>query len=1212
MRILQVTIQNLNSLRVRKTLHFDRPPLSRTGLFAITGDTGAGKTTILDALTLALYGQVPRNKDVQAVMSWDTGESMAEVVFDHAGHRYRVRWLLWRSRGQPDGRIQPPKRELARFDPQTNDWAILAEKIREVDEAVENITGLDYDRFRRSVLLAQGDFAAFLDADARDRSELLERITGTAIYSELSQAAFRRFRDEEQKLLLLTEQQKGLTLLSEEERKSLEEREVFLRKQSQDLGNQLEEIRRQLQAYERLEALAQKIAWRQKALQDVTAAESAHAADQARLEQSQRAHPLRELASQLRDKQARLSDQRQALEKVQVEREAIQQRFDELSQLYQQQQQAWAEWQETVRNGEPRWAEASRLDVALEERRRVIAQQEKAVQEARDRCQALEKQRTRLGKEILVAKKKLDEANNWLDQNRGLEKIAQHLERLQFHGQRWLEHEEKSKALRARIRENAQQKDQALQALAEVDKALAEWEAQHERLKMDFTERLSPEYPTDRSDLPRLLQEDLQRLQTLQARLEQLHRVDTDYRRLLQQFNEQAEALEQVQNAVTHFDGTVLNLLERLDEALRKRDFADRIYRQQQQLVNYSQTRAELQPGEPCPVCLSTEHPFREKPIKPYVDEAKAELDRLDQRYQQLRQEWNQEMRRQSDQQAALVQMQQQQTQTHDRVVELEEARAEQYQGLIDSGLLVAHPHRQMDQLRQKVREDIERKVRLQEAVLTFNQALDQLETDRQSAREKWQIHHLEAERATDRLSQNQDKLDALQAEQNEHQVVIQSIRQELNAPEIPIPQLIDQLNQQQQQAQKYQQQRTATQQHLAVLREKANTSQRALEEWTAERDQRVAQWSDLQVERKTLTEQRESLLPMDQDPARVREDMQQQLTRSREACEATGQEKNKVQLELERLESKRGEWQRQLSDLEKAIEAETKEGDQRAVSLGFKDLEDAIQALLPPGSENEIARRARELANQRLEHERFLSELDKEQQQLVQSLKNAEDRSRSQQRYDQLQQTYDALQQEVGSLTEQRKQDDARRQEAGQLAAEKDRQEAELRRWAALQELIGSADGKKFRTFAQSLTLERLTLLANQHLRQLNGRYCIRKSTAAELELNIVDTYQADNERSMRTLSGGERFLVSLALALGLSDLAGRHARIDSLFIDEGFGTLDDNTLDLALTTLENLQASGKTIGVISHVKALKERIGVRIQVNKFSNGFSDWELVE
>ncbi|RMF20679.1 MAG: ATP-binding cassette family protein, partial [Bacteroidetes bacterium] len=167
------------------------------------------------------------------------------------------------------------------------------------------------------------------------------------------------------------------------------------------------------------------------------------------------------------------------------------------------------------------------------------------------------------------------------------------------------------------------------------------------------------------------------------------------------------------------------------------------------------------------------------------------------------------------------------------------------------------------------------------------------------------------------------------------------------------------------------------------------------------------------------------------------------------------------------------------------------------------------------------------------------------------------------------------------------------------------------LERWERLNDLIGSADGKKFRTYAQGLTLRKLVQLANRYLETLNGRYVIHKPEEDTLELSIIDTYQADNERSMNTLSGGESFLVSLALALGLSDMAGRKTRIRSLFIDEGFGTLDEASLDLAISTLENLQAQGKLIGIISHVKELKERIATQIRVLKRGSGFSVIEVV-
>ncbi|MBE7496780.1 MAG: AAA family ATPase [Verrucomicrobiaceae bacterium] len=199
----------------------------------------------------------------------------------------------------------------------------------------------------------------------------------------------------------------------------------------------------------------------------------------------------------------------------------------------------------------------------------------------------------------------------------------------------------------------------------------------------------------------------------------------------------------------------------------------------------------------------------------------------------------------------------------------------------------------------------------------------------------------------------------------------------------------------------------------------------------------------------------------------------------------------------------------------------------------------------------------------------------------------------------------------ELGSLEQQLKNDDdaKKRREAG--GAELQAAEAEALRWGRLKELIGSADGAKFSRFAQSLTLRQLIGLANEHLKVLAERYRLMAAEGDELDLRIVDLYQANVDRPMESLSGGESFLASLALALGLSELASRHHPIDSLFIDEGFGTLDSETLEVALSALENLRSRGKTIGLISHVDLLKERLTKQVRVIRGAGGTSRVEVV-
>ena len=167
-------------------------------------------------------------------------------------------------------------------------------------------------------------------------------------------------------------------------------------------------------------------------------------------------------------------------------------------------------------------------------------------------------------------------------------------------------------------------------------------------------------------------------------------------------------------------------------------------------------------------------------------------------------------------------------------------------------------------------------------------------------------------------------------------------------------------------------------------------------------------------------------------------------------------------------------------------------------------------------------------------------------------------------------------------------------------------KQAAETRRWQNLHELIGAADGKKYRNYAQSLTFASVIAQANRQLVQLSDRYLLTADPARPLELNIIDNYQGGETRSAKNLSGGESFIVSLALALGLAQMSGENMQIDSLFLDEGFGTLDEETLDSALETLSQLRTHGKHIGIISHVAALTERIATRIQITPQNGGNS------
>ncbi len=217
MRIEKLRLRNLNSLAGEWTVDFTHPAYAADSLFAITGPTGAGKSTILDAVSLGLYGRTPRlnkiSKNENSILSVGAGDCLAEVTFATQKGRFRTCWTQRRARRSADGELQPPRHELVNADT----GAVLETRIKDVLLRVEEVTGMDYERFSRSVLLPQGRFADFLTADPDERAPLLEQITGTEIYRDISVEVHRRARAGRDRLESLQNELAAFRLMTEEE-----------------------------------------------------------------------------------------------------------------------------------------------------------------------------------------------------------------------------------------------------------------------------------------------------------------------------------------------------------------------------------------------------------------------------------------------------------------------------------------------------------------------------------------------------------------------------------------------------------------------------------------------------------------------------------------------------------------------------------------------------------------------------------------------------------------------------------------------------------------------------------------------------------------------------------------------------------------------------------------------------------------------------------
>ena len=308
------------------------------------------------------------------------------------------------------------------------------------------------------------------------------------------------------------------------------------------------------------------------------------------------------------------------------------------------------------------------------------------------------------------------------------------------------------------------------------------------------------------------------------------------------------------------------------------------------------------------------------------------------------------------------------------------------------------------------------------------------------------------------------------------------------------------------------------------------------------------------------------------------------------------------------------GQWQtltqQEAQEAQRLVQAEAEFTAGLAASE-FSDRQAFLAALIDDDTRKRLEAQKQQLENQLQQQQALAAQADAElathRQQRPETLPEAADLAQVQPRLEDIARQLRDNSAAGGEIHQQLKQDAESRLRQQGLIAQTDAAALALEDWSLLNALIGSKEGDKFRKFAQGLTLDNLVWLANQQLSRLHGRYLLQRKASEALELEVVDTWQADAVRDTRTLSGGESFLVSLSLALALSDLVSHRTRIDSLFLDEGFGTLDSETLDTALDALDALNASGKNIGVISHVEAMKERIPVQIKVRKINGlGYS------
>lgn len=1071
MKILNVHFKNLNSLAGDWYIDFTHPAYTDSGIFAIIGPTGAGKTTILDAICLALYGETPRlnslTQSTNDIMTRGTSECSAEVEFKTNRGKYRVTWQQRRARKKADGQLQAPKHELVNADT----GAVLASKLSEVTRQVDEITGMDFDRFTRSMLLAQGKFAAFLQSSPNERAPILEQITGTSVYSNISIAVFERCKQANETLQQLQAETAGIELLSSDQL-------AMVRSEFADSGAKI------AAAKNHIEQFVTQIAWLQL---------------------------LRQLEQQIHQEeinQTSLAKEIVALEpnRLRLERDAMATQLDV----------AYTELSGCRRDWRTASTEASRIQ---EEMPRL----EQTQRDARDRydqlCKQSKEKKTKRDEQLplLAEVRKLDSDLNQRREN--LSQIRLDLEAATI----------KLKHALAELSDQQSKLTSALKQQASLDAYLtlhthdASLVEQFSGIEADICSWLS-----QAGDLTQKCQDQ----DSEQLRLESAEKTLANEKVAIES---KQVALENVENAWKQGQEILANNLQGrlLREYETDRDHLIEQKRLRSIIQSLEAHRAALKPGDACPLCGAIHHPYAIG-VLPAPDALNDEIRDLEKRINEAKSQGETNLQLQN---AAL-----------DMRTELQASTLQLQTAISRVGALVEQVQR--------------RSVDIESA----KEKLAKLQTGLLERLAPYGVQDLPAENGTElleKLQQRRNRWQETQSQRQSSELQITRFNSEIEREQAIVREILE-----------------GNRKRAEELHEK----ERAVEQQSALRH---SLFGDLDPDTEWNRWQAE-IDAIDQSTLTANEQLQSAMTQWTSATAS-------LNVLVDRCTASKS----LLAEMEPAFIAEL-------YRLGFTDEADFKSAKLSNEARQEMNRVridlekrqhaiAESLAEKRtlLEREIGRQLTDKPLDEIVATKQELETRK-------------ETHLQRMGELQALLKRNEENERQVAKNAEQIARQQHERDRWSQLNHLIGSADGKKYRNFVQSLTFERLVHFANVQLSSMTDRYLLVPDKEASLNLNVIDNYQAGEIRTTKNLSGGESFIVSLALALGLSRLASHKVRVDSLFLDEGFGTLDEDALDLALDTLSSLHQEGKLIGVISHIPALKERISTKIEVATQGSGRS------
>jgi exonuclease SbcC len=1026
MKILQIGGKNLASLEEEFLIDFNDEPLKSAGIFAISGNTGSGKSTILDALCLALYDKTPRTNqavenipiedipgqsvnqgDPRSVLRRGCAEGYATVTFVALNREvYRSEWRVRRARGRADGALQSTAMVLTNLTQNREEQGTKTELL----ERVRELTGLTFDQFTRSVLLAQGDFATFLKAKQSEKADLLEKLTGTEIYSRISIEIYNRAKEAEGQKRSIQEKIGSILLLTPQEELSLLNEHKSKTTELDATATSIKETENIQRWSKQRDELEKSVEVSRKTFEDLTKEQT-----------------------------------------VAGPRNLFLQRYEQLQQI----RDPYNLMTLSAREHAGKEKSLEDLTRQTEEKRIALANCEARVRESRDKLLALSKEHSLWEPVIETA----------------IQTASVTAQKELLYNQLNKEHQLLSATLMGINRE-----------IKEKGKLLKAEEAKTEYCNKWF-ERYQP-FTTAYLD-KKNLQKSIDNLMVLQKG---------------------AAGSRQI---IDRCNITLKNKTERKAELQKTIGELDKILP-----AEIAKLRASLSPDTPCPVCGSTTHPYtgqvtavtlREEELNKRKNIAKTELEEIEKSLVTTMEEITR-----ATQSAQIYDSQLKDSE--DSVETILKGTGLDWKPLVAGGALAQKLDKLFgywDKYSHDLQEATEKEKTIRNTLLILNE----------KAKEQGGI----IERGTKEIENLKREIEALR-EKSSSLLGGKSVKE---------------------------------------FREEQSAARKQMEK---ELEQLGAEYAEFSKEHSSLTA----------------------------TCKAVREETKRLAGQAALALSQIREW------ISKTGNQYTMDEIAEILSKEHSFIESEKSYILDLSQRVTMAKATLIEREGQLTHHIGLNPAPGQREEPM-SLQRT---------LDSLLESRDTLQKYITAIEVKLKTNEIETKKSTQLRKELEEKTLVAEEWNRLNSLFGSANGGKFKEIAQSYTLDILLSHANIHLTELTSRYKLER-TGSSLGLQVSDLDMLGEIRSVHSLSGGESFLISLALALGLASLSTNRMSVESLFIDEGFGSLDIETLRIAIDALERLRSSGRKIGVISHVSEMTERIGVQVKVVKTSNGKSRIEIL-